>query len=134
MNKLVPSTAAAVFAGLATLSVAPIPAKAEGFAIEIGPDGPQFRLRNDRCDPRYERCRRNEVWREDDDWRDGNWRRGDGRFCTEERALGKAERMGIRRARVVSAGRYEIVVGGRDRYGDRVAIAFGRDRRCPVID
>jgi len=133
MNKLAPSTAAAVFACFSILSAAPIPASAQGFEIEIGPEGPQFRSLDRTCDPRYERCRRDEMRRyDDDDWREGDGRRS--RFCTEERALGKAEQMGIRRARVVSAGRYEIVVGGRDRYGERVAIAFGRDRRCPVID
>ena len=42
--------------------------------------------------------------------------------------------MGIRRARVVSAGRREVVVGGRDQFGQRVAVAFGRERRCPVIE
>ena len=56
------------------------------------------------------------------------------RFRTEERALNKAEQMGIRRARVVSAGRREVVVGGRDQFGQRVAVAFGRERRCPVIE
>jgi hypothetical protein len=115
-----------------SLSASPIPANAQGFEIEIGPNGSQLRLRDGGCDPRYERCGR-EDWRDhDDDSRDGEWRQGR-RFCTEDRALDKAEQMGIRRARIVSAGRHEIVVRGRDRYGQRVNVAFGRHRRCPVL-
>jgi hypothetical protein len=47
--------------------------------------------------------------------------------------LAKADRMGIRRARIIDVGRRTIDVSGRSRYGDRVIVSFGRwDRSCPV--
>ena len=92
--------------------------------LEIDRNGPKVRLRDDdRCDPRFERCR-GERW---DDRRRP-------RFCTEDRALSKAERMGLRRAQIVEANRRVIVVRARDRFGERVRIAFGRDRSCPVLN
>ncbi|MCF6114804.1 hypothetical protein [Mesorhizobium muleiense] len=54
------------------------------------------------------------------------------RGCTEDRALDKAERMGVRRARIVTAGRRTIEVRGRSRDGERVYLTFGRERGCPV--
>ena len=55
-----------------------------------------------------------------------------GRGCSPERALNKAERMGLRRARVVDVSRRTITVAGRQ-YGDRVRVTFARAPRCPVI-
>jgi hypothetical protein len=106
---------AALFAGIFMA----LPAQAQ-IQLEIGPDG--LRIDGD-CNPRYENCER---------YRDDRYseRR---RFCTENRALDKAERMGIRRARVEHAGRRTIEVRGRDRYGDRIYVTFGRDRHCPVL-
>ncbi len=60
-------------------------------------------------------------------YRERNWDRG----CTAGRALDKADRMGIRRARIVDESRRTITVAGRQ-YGDRVTVTFGRDRHCPV--
>jgi hypothetical protein len=54
------------------------------------------------------------------------------RRCTPQRALYKAERMGIRRARIADVGRRQISVVGRSR-GDRVYVTFARVRGCPVI-
>lgn len=99
----------------------PLPASAQDIELEIGRDG--LRL-NDRCNPRYEDCRR-------DRYRDD--RRSMRRICTEGRALGKAERMGIRRARIADAGRRTIEVRGRDRYGERIYVTFGRSPSCPVL-
>jgi len=112
---------------IAAATVAPIlpgPVFAQELEIEIDRDGPKVRLNEGyRCDPRYERCHR------------GRWDERQGRrFCTEERALSKAERLGVRRARIVSANRRVIVVRGRDRYGDRIRIVFGRERYCPVLN
>ena len=53
-------------------------------------------------------------------------------MCTPGRALDKAERMGLRRARVVDVGRHTIRVAGR-KYNQRVVVVFGRDRNCPVF-
>lgn len=52
--------------------------------------------------------------------------------CSPDRALDKAERMGIRRARIDFVTERRIGVIGRSR-GDRVAVTFARTRGCPVI-
>jgi hypothetical protein len=54
------------------------------------------------------------------------------RRCTPERALDKAERIGIRRARIDYVNRETIGVIGRS-HGDRVSVTFARDRGCPII-
>lgn len=66
------------------------------------------------------------------DWRrdrrdDRGWRR-----CSPERALDKADRMGLRRARIVDMDRYTVKVVGRQ-YGDRVVVVFANERGCPII-
>lgn len=88
-------------------------------------------------------------WRRDDgdrgrgdDWRRGDWRRGDrgwdrdgrrwDRACTPERAIDKAERMGLRRVRIEDVSRRTIEVSGRA-YGDRQFVTFARAPHCPVI-
>ncbi len=98
-------------------------ASAQDVDIQIGPGGVTI----DRdCNPRYERCRGERDWRRDDD----DFRRSE---CTTDRALRKASRMGIRRARVVDIGRRSIDVRG-IRRGDRVEVTFSRrDRSCPII-
>ena len=62
-----------------------------------------------------------------DDRRD-EWRRG----CSPERALGKAERMGLRRARIIDVNRRTVKVMGRQ-HGDRIVVVFANERGCPVI-
>ncbi len=97
-------------------------ASAQGVELNIGRDGPSLRLQDDNCNPRREDCSRD---RRSD-------RRAD-RGCTQDRALDKAERMGVRRASIVSMGRRTIEVRGRDRRGDRVRLTFGRVGNCPVL-
>jgi len=99
----------------------PMQASAQDIELEIGRDG----LRIDRdCNPRYEDCyreRRSEYYE-------------DRPRCSERRALRKAERMGVRRARIADVGRRTIEVRGRDRYGERIYITFGRRHpSCPVL-
>lgn len=74
---------------------------------------------------------RDRDWRRDD--RRGGWDNGYGerRGCSPWRAVDKAERMGIRRARVVDSGYRGVVVRGH-RYGDRVQVVFGNAPHCPV--
>ena len=55
------------------------------------------------------------------------------RRCTPERALDKAERFGIRRARIDYVNRETIGVVGRS-HGDRVRVTFARNRGCTLID
>lgn len=100
---------------------APLQASAQDLELEIGPGG--LRLERD-CNPRYEDCYRREHRR---DYYDDRPR------CSEGRALRKAERMGIRRARIADIGRRTIEVRGRDRYGERIYVTFGRQPSCPVL-
>ncbi len=106
----------ALAAGFATA----VPAQAQDLEFRVGPDG----LRIDReCNPRYEEC-----------YRDGYRNREEPRRrCTEERALNKAERMGLHRVRVEAAGRRTIEVRGRDRFGERIFVTFGRQANCPIL-
>lgn len=118
MRNILIGCALLVSAGMA----APMQASAQDLELEIGRDG--LRIERDRdCNPRYEDCYRYE-------------RRGyyeDRPRCSEGRALRKAERMGIRRARIADIGRRTIDVSGRDRYGDRIRVTFGRQPSCPVL-
>lgn len=54
------------------------------------------------------------------------------RGCSYDRALDKADRMGLRRARVVDEGRRTISVAGR-KWDRRVVVTFARAPGCPVI-
>lgn len=54
------------------------------------------------------------------------------RGCTPYRALDKAERYGVRRARVVDVDRRTITVSGR-KWGERVRMTFGRAPHCPIV-
>jgi len=62
--------------------------------------------------------------------RDHRWnhRRG----CSAEQALNKAERMGLRRARIADIDRNSIDVRGR-KYGERVRVSFARAPGCPLL-
>ena len=67
------------------------------------------------------------------DYRDGyRYDRRYDRACTPNRALNKAERLGLRRAHVVDVDRRTIKVAGR-KYGERVRITFARTPNCPVV-
>ena len=99
----------------------PVQASAQDLELEIGRDG--LRIERD-CNPRYEDCYRYDRRREFYDERPR---------CSEGRALRKAERMGIRRARIADIGRRTIEVRGRDRYGERISVTFGRQPSCPVL-
>ena len=54
------------------------------------------------------------------------------RVCTPNRALNKADRLGINRARVVDVDRRTIEVRGR-KHGRRVEVTFGRGPNCPIV-
>lgn len=90
-------------------------ASAQDLQLNLGRDGPRLQLDRDNRDRRGDR-------------------RFDRRECTPDRALDKAERMGLRRARISDVGRRTIDVRGFSRRGDRVVISFARsDGRCPVL-
>lgn len=66
------------------------------------------------------------------DYRDYRRDRRYHRACTPNRALDKAERLGLRRAHVVDVDRRTIEVAGR-KYGERMRITFARAPNCPVV-
>lgn len=139
MRNFLINTSLALAIGLTGLPLLAGQASAQDLELSIGRDGPTMRVQRS-CDPRFEDCRyrddhrsRQESYERDydeDDYYERRARRG----CNEDRALYKAERMGIRRARIVSVGRRTIEVRGRSRRGERVSIVFGRERGCPVYD
>jgi len=110
------SAALAALVGLGTLGA--IPAHADSLYLGFG----------NNHDPRFG------VYTGDDDGYRRDWRRDDRgwRGCPPERALDKAERMGLRRARVVDMDRHTVKVAGRQ-YGDRVVVVFANERGCPII-
>jgi hypothetical protein len=111
--------------GLGTLAAIPASAQAEGVYLNYGSGhhngvGIGVQIGDyDRVDYRdYRRDRR--------DFRHNR------RDCTPNRAVDKAERYGVRRARVVDVDRRTITVSGR-KWGDRVRMTFGRSPNCPVV-
>jgi hypothetical protein len=116
--------------GLGALASLPATANAEsGVYLGFGnrhDDGPNVGVYlggGDRAD-----YRRHDEYR----YRDYDLRRSNDRGCTAGRALDKAERLGLRRARVVDVGRRTIEVSGR-KFGDRVTVTFGRSPSCPIL-
>ena len=83
----------------------------------------------------YRRDRYRDEYRDDefrrDDYRRDEFRRVE-RGCSPERALYKAQRIGVRRARIADVSRRTISVVGRSR-GERVYITYARAPRCPII-
>ncbi len=107
-----------VVAALATGGVATTaaPAAADGFrfGITIG----------ERAQPVHGRSYRGQR-----DYRDYREYRP---ACQPRRAVRKASRMGLHRARVIRANRRAVVVAGRSR-GDRAIVRFAREPGCPVL-
>jgi hypothetical protein len=123
----------AAIAGLIGLTaLAAVPAQADsGIYLRFGNDGVGIQGDNGRV---YRRNRYRDQYR-DDVYRDYEYRdefRRSERRCTPERALYKAERIGVHRARIADVSRRTISVVGRSR-GERVYITFARAPRCPII-
>jgi hypothetical protein len=117
----------AAIAGLIGLSaLAAVPAKADSIYLGFGDrhDDPRFGVY---VGGEGERYYRRDRW--DDDYRYDGWR---ARRCSPDRALFKAERMGIHRARIDFVTARRISVVGRSR-GDWVNVTFARAPGCPVI-
>ncbi len=121
------TAAASLVVGLTALTAVPATAQ-DGIYLNFGGDRDAGAFVGDTDHVQY---RDGQRWYPD---RPGNWYgdRPNGRWCTPDRALNKAERMGIRRARIADVGRRSITVSGRSR-GDRVFVTFARAPRCPVI-
>jgi len=98
--------------------------------VQIGDDGYRVEYRGNRWDE-GNRWDRDGGWDRNNGWgRDGGWRRARG--CSAERALGKAEMMGLRRARIVDISRHTISIKGR-KWDQRMIITFARAPHCPII-
>jgi hypothetical protein len=117
------TAAIASLIGISTLGA--MPAHADSLYLGMGDGRFGLYLGDNERDYRRDRY--------SDDYRDGRdeYRRSE-RRCTPERALYKAQRMGIRRARIADVSRRTIDVVGRQ-HGDRVRVTFARAPRCPVI-
>jgi len=100
-------------------ALAAIPAHADSLYLGFGNNN----------DPRFGVYSGDEGHRRD--WRRDD--RGDRGGCSPERALDKADRMGVHRARIIDINRRVVKVMGRQ-YGDRVVIVFANDRGCPVLN
>jgi hypothetical protein len=124
----------AAIAGLVGLTaLAAVPAKADSIYLGFGNGDARFGVYQGDSGRAYRRDRyRDEEYRDEyrDDYRD-EFRRSE-RRCSPERALYKAERIGVRRARIADVSRRTISVVGRSR-GERVYITFARTPRCPII-
>lgn len=120
--------------GLGGLAAMPASAQADGVYLNLGSGGDArfgvFVRDGDRDD--RGRWERRDRW-DRHDRRDDRWeRRHHRRACTPDRALDKADRMGLRRVRVVDVSRRTITVSGR-KWHNRVRVTFARAPNCPVI-
>ncbi|HEY6633411.1 MAG TPA: hypothetical protein VIZ90_18315 [Rhizobiaceae bacterium] len=107
--------------GLGAIAAVPAAAQAEGVYLNYGSrhhSGVGFGIQVGDYD-RFDR-------------RDYRHHRRDFRGCTPDRAVNKAERYGVRRARVIDVDRRTITVAGR-KWGERVRMTFGRSPNCPVV-
>ena len=122
MSNFLKTAALSALIGLGALGVAPASAQSGVYlglggghhgpsvGVWFGDNGHSYR-RHDRWDRRWEQPRRG---------------------CSAGHALNKAERMGLRRARVVDVDRRSIEVRGR-KFGERRTIEFARVPGCPII-
>ena len=125
MYNKIKTAALSALVGLGTLAA--IPAHADSLYLGFGNNqDPRFGVYAGDDGYRHRRDERRDDWR--DGRGDGGWRRG----CSPDRALDKAERMGLRRARIVDISRRTVKVAGRQD-GDRVVVVFANERGCPVI-
>ncbi len=104
-------------------AIAAAPAQAEGLYLNFGGGGVEIR-------DGYERDWRDDRRHDRNEWRERRDRRAE--RCSPDRALWKAERMGVRRARIEDVNRHSITVRGRSR-GERIWVTFGRSPSCPII-
>jgi len=124
MFAMLRTAALSTLVGLAVLTGINGAAQAEGLYLNFGAGGePRVGVYGGEGGPRHV-----DRW-ERDRWQRDRWGRNS---CTPDRALDKAERMGVRRARIVDVDRRTIDVAGR-RYGDRVVVTFARAPHCPVV-
>ncbi|MBL8576692.1 MAG: hypothetical protein JNK47_05670 [Mesorhizobium sp.] len=115
--------------GLGAIAAVPVTAQAQGAYLDYdGGNGVGIGMEFGD----YNRADYRRGPREDDRWGDRRYDRRDERRCSPYRALDKAERYGLRRARVIDVSRRTITVAGR-KWGERVNMTFGRSPNCPIV-
>lgn len=127
MLSKIKTAALSAMIGFSALAAVPVTAQADGLYLNLGQGSPNVGVYIQDRDGR-----RDNRW---DNRHDNRWGRPGGRWdraCSPDRAMDKAERMGLRRARIVDVNRRSITVSGR-KYGERVAITFARAPNCPVV-
>lgn len=113
--------------GLGALAGAPAVAQAEGIYLNMGGhDGARFGVQYHGGGPRWHQPRQDRHWQQPRP--DHHWQRG----CTPNRAVDKAERMGLRWARVVDVNRNTIKVAGR-KFHHRTTVTFAKAPNCPIV-
>jgi hypothetical protein len=124
MLNTIRTMALSALVGLSALAAMPAVAQADSIYLGFGSgNGSRFGVYEGSRDDGIRHVRRDRH-----DERNRHWRRS----CSLDRALDKAERMGLRRARIVHRSRRTVKVAGL-KYGTRVTVVFGNERRCPVI-
>jgi len=118
MLKMIRTAVLSAVIGLGGIAAIPATAQADGLYINFGGNGPGYAT-----SVQYRGHDRHHGWHRDH-------RRP--AACTAGRAINKAERMGIRRARVVDANRRVVKVAGR-KYNQRVMVTFANQRGCPIL-
>lgn len=113
MFRKIKIAALSAFLGLGTLAAMPATAQADGIYFSFGQGGPHVGVYQtpSRYSHRHYRA---------------------AHACTPGQAVYKAQRHGVRNARVVQANRNVIRVGGH-RYHHRVSMTFARAPHCPII-
>jgi hypothetical protein len=114
MLKFIKASAVCAVLGMAALAGAP--AQADALYVGTGGHNGLHVLIRDNHGPRWNNSRHYRPVR----------------FCSTDRALDKASRMGVRRARVAYQNRSVIGIKGHDRRG-RITLTFGRSASCPLI-
>jgi hypothetical protein len=110
MFKTLKTVGLSALIALGTLAAIPATsAQAEGLYLNFGGDDARFGVYVGDDDRRWHRRDRYDRYDRRDRWE----RRHIRRQCTANRALNKAEHMGIRRARIVDIDRRSITVRGR---------------------
>jgi hypothetical protein len=118
MLKMIRTAALSALVGLGGIAAMPAAAQADGLYINFGGNGSGYAT--------HVNHRNND--------RDHGWRRDNRRpqACNARTAVNKAERMGVRRARVVDANRRVVKVAGR-KFNRPVMVTFANQRGCPIL-
>jgi hypothetical protein len=135
---------AAIASLVGLTALAAVPAQADSLYFGLGDGGAQVDVYRGDSARVYRRDRYRDGYR-DDQYRDDEYRRDDyrdeyrrdefrrsERGCSPERALYKAQRIGVHRARIADMSRRTISIVGRSR-GERVYITFARAPSCPIV-